>query len=54
MKSFVFKDNHHVEDPRAIEFNNHWFVFYTDGLTIGVAKLTLDTCDVIYSHYFKY
>jgi predicted GH43/DUF377 family glycosyl hydrolase len=53
MKSFVFKDNHHVEDPRAIEFNNHWFVFYTDGLTIGVAKLTLDTCDVIYSHYFK-
>lgn len=52
-KKFVFKDNHHAEDPRAIEFNNHWFVFYTDGLTIGVAKLHLDTCDLVYSHYLK-
>jgi predicted GH43/DUF377 family glycosyl hydrolase len=52
-KSFIFKDNHHVEDPRAIEFNCNWFVFYTDGLTIGVAKLDLDSCDVIYSHYLQ-
>lgn len=53
LKSFIYKDNHHIEDPRGIEFNNHWFVFYTDGLTIGVAKLHIDTCEVIYSHFFK-
>jgi len=52
-KSFIFKDNHHVEDPRAIEFQGNWFVFYTDGLTIGVAKLDLETCHVIYSHYLE-
>jgi predicted GH43/DUF377 family glycosyl hydrolase len=53
IKSFMFKDNHHVEDPRAIEFQGNWFVFYTDGLTIGVAKLDLETCDIIYSHYLQ-
>lgn len=47
---FVFKNGEHVEDPRAIIFNNHYFVFYTDGLTIGVAKLDMD-CNTIYSHY---
>jgi predicted GH43/DUF377 family glycosyl hydrolase len=47
---FVFKSGEHVEDPRAIIFENHYFVFYTDGLTIGVAKLDMD-CNTIYSHY---
>lgn len=53
IRSLVYKDNRHVEDPRAIEFNNHWFIFYTDGLTVGVAKLNIDTCNVIYSHFLK-
>ena len=47
---YVFKSGEHVEDPRAIIFNNHYFVFYTDGLTIGVAKLDMN-CETIYSHY---
>jgi len=47
---FVFKDGEHVEDPRVVIFNDHYFVFYTDGLTIGVAKLDMD-CNTIYSHY---
>jgi predicted GH43/DUF377 family glycosyl hydrolase len=51
VKSFVYKDNHHVEDPRVVEFQGYWFLFYTDGMTVGVAKLDLDTCDVIYSHF---
>jgi predicted GH43/DUF377 family glycosyl hydrolase len=46
----VFKSGEHVEDPRAILIGNNYFVFYTDGLTIGVAKLDLN-CDTIYSHY---
>jgi len=47
---FVFKDGEHAEDPRAIIFNNHYYVFYTDGISIGVAKLDMD-CNTIYSHY---
>jgi predicted GH43/DUF377 family glycosyl hydrolase len=53
VKSFVYKDNHHVEDPRVVEFQGYWFLFYTDGMTVGVAKLDLDTCDVIYSHFLN-
>lgn len=53
VKSFVYKDGYHVEDPRVIEFKGNWFVFYTDGMTVGVAKLDLDTCDVIYSHFLR-
>ena len=49
---YVFRSGEHVEDPRAILFQNNYFVFYTDGLTIGVAKLDLD-CNTIYSHYLK-
>ena len=51
VKSFIYKDGTHVEDPRVVEFQGYWFLFYTDGLTVGVAKLELDTCDVIYSHF---
>lgn len=52
-KHFVYKDGEHVEDPRVVEFNNAWFMFYTDGVSIGVAKLDLETCDVIYSHFMN-
>lgn len=52
-KSFIYKDGEHVEDPRVVEYNNSWIMLYTDGLTIGVAKLDLDTCDVIYSHFLN-
>ncbi len=41
------------EDVRAIEFNGHWFVLYSDSGKIGVAKLKLDTCEVVYSHYLE-
>lgn len=51
VKSFIYKDGTHVEDPRVVQFQGYWFLFYTDGLTVGVAKLDLDTCDVIYSHF---
>lgn len=51
VKSFIYKDGTHVEDPRVVEFQGYWFLFYTDGLTVGVAKLDIDTCDVIYSHF---
>lgn len=50
---FKFKNGTHVEDPRAVFFNNHWFVFYTDGARIGVAKITKDCSKTIYSHYLK-
>jgi predicted GH43/DUF377 family glycosyl hydrolase len=52
-KSYVYKKNEHVEDPRVVQFNNSWFLTYTDGLAVGVAKLDLDTCEVIYSHFLK-
>jgi predicted GH43/DUF377 family glycosyl hydrolase len=47
---FMFSDGEHVEDPRAVWFNGHWFVIYTDGIRIGVAKLD-EACNTIYSHY---
>jgi predicted GH43/DUF377 family glycosyl hydrolase len=52
-KSYIYKNNEHVEDPRVIEYNNSWFLSYTDGLAVGVAKLHLDTCKTIYSHFLK-
>ena len=48
---YVFKNGTHVEDPRVVLFNNHWFVFYTDGINMLVAKITLDCTKTIYSHY---
>jgi predicted GH43/DUF377 family glycosyl hydrolase len=51
VKSFIYKDGYHVEDPRVVEFQGSWFMFYTDGMTVGVAKLELHTCHVIYSHF---
>jgi predicted GH43/DUF377 family glycosyl hydrolase len=47
---FQFKDGEHVEDPRAIITGCAYFVFYTDGLNIGVSKLNLN-CDRVYSNY---
>jgi predicted GH43/DUF377 family glycosyl hydrolase len=52
-KSYIYNKNEHVEDPRVIEFNKSWFMTYTDGLATAVAKLDLDTCDTIYSHFLK-
>jgi predicted GH43/DUF377 family glycosyl hydrolase len=52
-KSFVYKNGCHVEDPRVVEFQGHWFMLYTDGLTVGVAKLDLETCDIVYSHFLN-
>jgi predicted GH43/DUF377 family glycosyl hydrolase len=53
LKSYVYKNNEHVEDPRVIQYNNSWFLSYTDGLAVGIAKLDLDTCETIYSHFLK-
>jgi len=47
------KDGEHCEDPRAIKHNGAWFVTYTDGFRVGVAKLDGDTCDTIYTHYLE-
>ena len=44
-------DGFHCEDPRAIQHAGFWFLTYTDGFRMGVAKLDLDTCEMIYSHY---
>jgi predicted GH43/DUF377 family glycosyl hydrolase len=46
-----YGNSEHVEDPRIIEYNNFWFLFYTDGYKMAVAKLDIDSCEVIYSHY---
>lgn len=53
VKSYIYKNNEHVEDPRVIEYNNSWFLSYTDGLAVGVAKLNLNTCETIYSHFLS-
>jgi len=47
-----FNNNKHVEDPRVILHNDHYFVCYTDGYNVGIAKLDLE-CNTIYSHYLK-
>lgn len=47
----IINDGEHCEDPRAILHNGAWFVMYTDGYRMGVAKLELDTCETIYTHY---
>jgi len=49
----VIKDGEHCEDPRAILHNGAWFVTYTDGYRVGVAKLDLETCETIYTHYLE-
>jgi predicted GH43/DUF377 family glycosyl hydrolase len=45
-----YKPGEHVEDPRVIMHKNNWFVCYTDGYVVGVAKLDLE-CNTIYSHF---
>jgi len=42
--------NLHVEDPRVIRHKDHYFLAYTDGYKMAVAKLDLD-CNTLYSHY---
>jgi predicted GH43/DUF377 family glycosyl hydrolase len=49
---YKYKDGEHLEDPRAVLWNNNWYVFYTDGIKMGVAKLDYD-CNTIYSHYLS-
>ena len=49
----VITDGEHCEDPRAILHNDAWFVIYTDGYRMGVAKLDLETCETIYTHYIQ-
>ena len=41
----------HAEDPRVILYKGAWFVFYTDGYKMAVAKLEYTTCNTIYTHY---
>ena len=43
-------NNVHVEDPRVILHKGNWFVCYTDGYKVGIAKLDIN-CNTIYSHY---
>jgi hypothetical protein len=45
-------NNKHVEDPRVILHKGHYFVCYTDGYNIGIAKLD-SNLDTLYSHYLK-
>jgi predicted GH43/DUF377 family glycosyl hydrolase len=47
-----YKNNKHVEDPRVILHKDNYFVCYTDGYNVGIAKLDLE-CNTIYSHYLK-
>jgi hypothetical protein len=47
----IIHDGEHCEDPRAILHSGAWFVTYTDGYRIGVAKLDLETCETLYTHY---
>jgi hypothetical protein len=47
-----YKNNKHVEDPRVILHKDNYFICYTDGYNIGIAKLDLH-CNTIYSHYLK-
>jgi predicted GH43/DUF377 family glycosyl hydrolase len=47
-----YKNNKHVEDPRVILHKNNYFICYTDGYNVGIAKLDLH-CNTIYSHYLK-
>lgn len=47
-----FPNNLHVEDPRVIIHKNNYFLSYTDGYKMAVAKLDLD-CNTIYSHYLE-
>jgi len=45
-----FHNNKHVEDPRVILHKGNYFVCYTDGYNVGIAKLD-EECNTIYSHY---
>jgi len=47
-----YPNNMHVEDPRVIFHKNYYFLAYTDGYNIGVAKLDLN-CNVVYTHYLE-
>jgi hypothetical protein len=47
----IIEDGDHCEDPRVIEHNGDWFLTYTDGFRVGIAKLSRDSCDTLYTHY---
>jgi len=44
-------DGYHCEDPRVVEHNGALFLSYTDGIRMAVAKLDINTCETIYTHY---
>jgi hypothetical protein len=46
-----FENGVHVEDPRIVTYREHIFVTYTDGWTMGVAKLCPTTFSTLYTHY---
>lgn len=52
MIPFLFKNGLHVEDPRVIRNDSNWFVLYTDGIRMGVAKLD-EECNTLYTHYLQ-
>ena len=47
------KDGYHCEDPRVVEHKGALFLSYTDGMRIGIAKLNINTCETIYTHYLE-
>jgi len=47
----MINDSQHCEDPRAVEHKGFWYLTYTDGFRVGIAKLDLETCETMYSHY---
>lgn len=46
---FSYFNNVHVEDPRVIRHKNNWFICYTDGYKVYIAKLDNDF-NTLYSH----
>lgn len=57
LQNCVFQNNKsfprgfHVEDPRLFVFNNNLFISYTDGFTMGQAKINPDTLQASESFY---
>jgi predicted GH43/DUF377 family glycosyl hydrolase len=49
---YKYEAGQHLEDPRVVLWNNCWYVLYTDGIRMGVAKLDYN-CNTIYSHYLS-
>lgn len=48
-----FKNKEHVEDPRIVLHEGFWYICYTDGWEIAIAKLDFETCETIYTNYLE-